>query len=107
MELIPDILEAIMILCFGISWPLSIIKSLKSRTAKGKSVSFAYFIWTGYIFGLARKFLQYSISADHNWVFYMGWIFYVLNLLTVSVDILLYYRNRSLDKNAAPEKART
>lgn len=104
MELIPDILEAIMILLFGISWPLSIIKSLKSCTAKGKSVSFAYFIWTGYIFGLARKIMQFSISTDHNWVFYLGWIFYVINLLTVSIDILLYYRNRRLDQKAEQEQ---
>ena len=104
MEFLPDILEACMILCFGISWPLSIIKSLKTRTAKGKSISFAYFIWTGYIFGLTRKFLQYAITADRDWVFYMGWIFYVINLLTVSIDIALYYRNRRLDQKAEQEQ---
>ena len=40
---ITDLLEALMILCFGISWPLSIYKSWKSRTAKGKSLTFELF----------------------------------------------------------------
>ena len=30
-----DLLEALMIVCFGLSWPVSIMKSYKSRTAKG------------------------------------------------------------------------
>ena len=35
-EMISHLLEALMILCFGLSWPLSIYKSWTSRTAKGK-----------------------------------------------------------------------
>lgn len=37
-EMIAEILETVMILAFGLSWPLSIYKSVKSRTAKGKSL---------------------------------------------------------------------
>ena len=33
-EMISHLLEALMILCFGLSWPLSIYKSWTSRTAK-------------------------------------------------------------------------
>ena len=44
-----------MILCFGLSWPISIRKSWISRTAKGKSLFFEFFIWIGYVFGIARK----------------------------------------------------
>ena len=57
-EMIAEILETIMILAFGLSWPLSIYKSVKSRTAKGKSLQFEFFIWLGYIAGIAMKFIQ-------------------------------------------------
>ena len=51
-EMIAEILETVMILAFGLSWPLSIYKSVKSRTAKGKSLQFEIFIWLGYIAGI-------------------------------------------------------
>ena len=47
-EMISHLLEALMILCFGLSWPLSIYKSWTSRTAKGKSLYFEVFIWRIY-----------------------------------------------------------
>ena len=58
-EMISHLLEALMILCFGLSWPLSIYKSWTSRTAKGKSLYFEVFIWIGYIFGIANKFISF------------------------------------------------
>ena len=50
-----DLLEALMILCFGVSWPISIRKSWVSRTAKGKSLFFEVFLLIGYIFGIVRR----------------------------------------------------
>ena len=44
-----DLLEAVMIICFGISWPLNIVKAWKARTAKGTSVLFYVCIFVGYI----------------------------------------------------------
>ena len=35
-----EILEIIMIVTFGLSWPANVIKSYKARTAKGKSILF-------------------------------------------------------------------
>ena len=84
--------EAIMVICFGLSWPLSVYKSCKSRTAKGKSLFFEVFILLGYLSGITGKILTNSIT----YVF----IFYILNALMVSVDILLYLRNRRLDLEA-------
>ena len=52
-----DLLETLMILCFGLSWPMALHKSWVSRTAKGKSLLFEVFIWVGYIFGMIRKWL--------------------------------------------------
>lgn len=88
-----QLFEAVMVICFGISWPLSIRKSYCARTAKGKSVVFLFFIWTGYVFGIAAKLLSGSIT----YVF----IFYIINLLMVSADIFLWFRNRALDKKQA------
>ena len=100
-----DFLEALMIFCFGLSWPISIWKSWTSRTAKGKSLSFEFFIWIGYIFGIVRKYLLWHAAniaaAPLDWLFYLGWAFYCLNLLEITVDILLWFRNVRLDKLAA------
>lgn len=90
-----NILEAGMILCFGISWPLNVIRSYRARTAKGKSILFNYFILVGYISGLACKFLTHS----YNLAFWFYWP----NLIMVVTDCVLYYRNRRLDEKAAKE----
>ncbi len=98
-----DLLEALMIICFGLSWPVSIRKSYISRTAKGKSLFFEVFIWIGYIFGIVRKLIQISRGQDDGWLFYMGFIFYILNILEITIDMLLYARNVRLDKLAEKE----
>ena len=36
--------EFLMLCCFGFSWPFSIAKSLKSKSAKGKSLGFMLLI---------------------------------------------------------------
>ena len=83
-------LEALMVVLFGISWPLNIIKSVRSRTAKGKSLPFLIFIWTGYIAGIASKL----VAGNITYVF----VFYVLNLIMVSIDFCLCFRNVKLDR---------
>lgn len=85
-----EIFEAAMVICFGISWPTSIIKSYTSRTAKGKSIIFLTFIITGYVCGIISKLVAGSLT----YVF----IFYVLNLIMVSIDLVLYFRNKKLDR---------
>ena len=104
-----DFLEALMILCFGISWPISIRKSWVARTAKGKSLFFEVFIWVGYIFGMTRKVLLWSqaqaAGAHLEFLFYLGWAFYVLNFIEITIDMLLYFRNTKLDRQRDAEKA--
>lgn len=89
-EIMQELFESIMVICFGISWPLSIIKSYRSKTTKGKSIYFILFILMGYGFGIASKLL----SGNITYVF----TFYVLNFIMVFIDICLYYRNLRLDK---------
>ncbi len=94
-----DLLEALMILCFGLSWPISIRKSWVSKTAKGKSLFFEFFIWVGYIFGIARKIILWNAATEPlEWLFYLGWFFYVLNIVEITIDMALYFRNVKLDK---------
>ena len=94
---ITDLLEALMILCFGLSWPISIRKSWVSRTAKGKSVIFEFFIWIGYIFGIVRKIILFANGSGEGFIFFLGWFFYVLNFVEISIDVALYFRNKKLD----------
>lgn len=83
-------LEAIMVICFGVSWPVSILKSLKAKTAKGKSIFFLGLIFIGYICGIASKLVSQNIT-------YVV-IFYVINLVMVGFDIVLYFRNLRYDR---------
>lgn len=100
-----DLLEALMILCFGLSWPISIRKSWISRTAKGKSLVFEFFIWIGYVFGITRKFILWNQGTGHDWLFYLSWFFYVLNILEITIDMCLYFRNVKLDKEREAQAA--
>ena len=93
-----DLLEALMIFCWGLSWPISIRKSWVSRTAKGKSVVFEIFIWVGYVLGILRKFLQIQAGGSFNWLFYLAFAFYFINLTSVTIDMILWVRNTILDR---------
>ena len=55
--------EAIMLICFGISWPFNIAKSLRSRTAKGKSLQFEICVVIGYLFGPVTGFFAGYIGT--------------------------------------------
>lgn len=92
-----EFLEVIMIVSFGASWPLNVIKSYKSRTTKGKSLPFLCLILFGYIAGIVSKLLNeaYMLSFSSKWYVLF---FYVLNLIMVGADLCLYIRNYKLDR---------
>lgn len=85
-----EILEAGMVVAFGISWPAAILKSIRSKTTKGKSLFFICLVLFGYLCGISSKL----VSGRITYVFF----FYVFNSLLVTADILLYFRNARLDK---------
>ena len=97
-EMITDLFEALTIFCFGLSWPISIRKSFISRTAKGKSLFFEVFILVGYAFGIARKIIQATMFGSSGFIFFLSFIFYILNFIAISIDVALYFRNTKLDK---------
>ena len=92
-----EILEIVMVVSFGASWPLNVMKSYKARTAKGKSLSFLCLIFFGYIAGIASKLINDVYMATFSEKWYVLF-FYVLNLLMDGTDIVLYFRNKALDK---------
>ena len=98
LEIFTDLLEAITIFCFGLSWPLSIRKSYVSRTAKGKSLFFQIFILVGYAVGIIRKLIQFTQMDASGFIFFLSAIFYVLNFIMIAIDVCLYFRNTKLDK---------
>ena len=81
-----SIFETLMIICFGLSWPLSILRSLRTKSTKGKSPFFMCFIAVGYLCGIAAKL----ISHTYNLAFW----FYFPNTIMGSVDIFLYFHYR-------------
>ena len=93
-----NFLEALMILCFGLSWPISIYKSYHARTAKGKSFFFEVLLWIGYVVGILRKLLQLQAGAAPDFLFCLGLFFYCFNLAAITVDMALYLRNAKLDR---------
>ncbi len=94
-----EFLEILMIVSFGASWPLNVIKSYKARTTKGKSLAFLCLIFFGYIAGIASKLVNevYMTQIAQKWYVLF---FYVLNFIMVGIDMLLYYRNWQLDKKS-------
>ena len=85
------VLEAAMLVCFGLSWPINAMKAWKSRTAAGTSWEFLGLITFGYVAGVAAKF----VGGTVNWVLAV----YFINLAALVANWIVYARNRSLDAN--------
>ena len=52
----PEILETVMLVCFGLSWPMNVRKSWRARTAKAMSLGFLILVNVGYVAGIAVAF---------------------------------------------------
>ena len=85
-----SIFETIMLICFGLSWPINVRKAYKAKTAKGTSLPFILLIIFGYISVITAKLLM----PQTNYVL----IVYLINLAVVFLNLLVYFRNRKLDK---------
>ena len=86
-----EILEILMVVCFGCSWPMNVRNSYLARTTKGKSLGFLIMICIGYVCGIASK----VIGGSFKWYVMF---FYVLNLCMVMMDVAMYARNYKLDQ---------
>ena len=88
-----EIFEFVMLVCFGLSWPISVYKSFTSKSAKGKSVVFIVAIIIGYVSGILGKI----VSGQVNFVMAL----YCFNLMVVSIDLCLYFINQHREKLAS------
>lgn len=80
-----------MLVCFGAAWPLSILKSWRARTARGKSLGFLSVILLGYSAGIAKVYLVDGFRA-----FLL--IPYSINFTLVAIETALYFRNSRIDR---------
>ena len=87
-----NFLEAFMLICFGLSWPLSLYKNIKAKTAKSMSLQFTLLIITGYIAGITAKI----VNNNFNYVL----VIYILNLIIVSANIVVYFINLRYDNRS-------
>lgn len=92
--MIVQLCEIGMLLAFGCSWPFNIVKSWRSRTAKGKSVAFEFVVIFGYMIGLLGKLITWHETGICP---YSTW-FYLADIAMVLIDMCLYFRNTALDK---------
>ena len=90
-----SIFEIGMLVGFGFAWPSNIYKSIKSRTAAGRSILFQFAVLAGYICGITHKILY-----SNDLVLYL----YILNFVMVSVDTCLCLRNRRLDRERTQQQ---
>ncbi len=86
------IFEAAMLICFAASWPFNLRRAYKARTNVGTSIAFMSIVLVGYLCGIANKI----VNDDISYVF----AFYLLDLALVSTGVLIYLRNRKLDRQA-------
>ncbi len=89
------ILESVMLICFGISWPVSVYKSWTAKSTKGKSLVFMLAIILGYIAGITAKIL----GGQLNYVLAL----YFVNVAFVSVDLALYFVNSRRERQQTDE----
>lgn len=84
-----SIFEALMLFCFGLSWPFSIVRSYRARSVKGKSIAFLILLLFAYICGILNKLINKPDIVI---------ALYIYNFIMVAIDIALYARNSKLDK---------
>jgi len=78
-----SIFETLMLVCFGMSWPISIAKTLRTRAVSGKSPLFMGIVMAGYTSGILHK-----VFFAPDWVI----VLYIINLMMVAIDLALYLR---------------
>lgn len=96
--MLAQILEATMLVCFGLSWPLNAYKSYQAGTALGTSWQFILLITLGYVAGIAAKFA----SGTLNWVLAV----YFINVVCIGANWAVYFRNRAIDRQRDFDRAR-
>ncbi len=93
-----ELLESTMLICFGLSWPMNLAKNIKAKSARNMSLQFILLIITGYIAGITAKIYTHRF----NYVLAV----YLLNLVIVSANVVVYFINRRYDKQEKTANAK-
>ena len=92
-----ELFETVMLICFGLSWPFSLIRNIRAHSAKGMSLSVTLLIILGYTAGIAAKVM----AGRFGYVL----LAYLFNLAIVLANVVVYFINRREDRKAAePEQ---
>ena len=92
-----ELLESTMLICFGLSWPMNLAKNIKAKSARNMSIQFILLIITGYIAGISAKIYSHRF----NYVL----VVYLLNLIVVSANVIVYIINTRYDRQAQAANA--
>lgn len=84
---VPELLEAIMLVCFGVAWPLANLRMLRTRRAEGKGLPFTLVILTGYLCGAGAKLMMMAGGQPLAPVF---WLYFV-NTVSVGLNLALQW----------------
>ncbi|MCQ3034796.1 MAG: hypothetical protein MJ248_01025 [Bacilli bacterium] len=93
---IAELCVALMLACFGASWPINLIKSIKTKSTKGKSLVFLILIDVGYVIGIAGKLISWGTS----WTSILAFSVYIFNFVFVTADFIMYFVNKACEKRA-------
>lgn len=102
MTSVSAILEMIMLICFGASWPVNISKLIRSKSTKGASILFYFLIWLGYIAGIISKLFT-IVSYNGPWYEAVKWyvlLIYIINLIMLTTGITVWFCLRRKEKQA-------
>ena len=87
-NMLPTLLEAAMLICFGVAWPLANLRMLRSGRAEGKGAVFTAIILCGYVAGALAKLAL----AAHGHALPPVFCLYALNTVSVAGNLLLQWR---------------
>ncbi|MCI8783319.1 MAG: hypothetical protein HFG83_04705 [Dorea sp.] len=93
-----ELLESTMLICFGLSWPMNLAKNIKAKSARNMSLQFILLIIIGYIAGISAKIYNHRF----NYVL----VVYLLNLIVVSANVVVFFINRRYDRQAKEANAK-
>ncbi len=93
-----ELLESTMLICFGLSWPMNLAKNIKAKSARNMSLQFILLIIIGYIAGISAKIYNHRF----NYVL----VVYLLNLIVVSANVVVFFINHRYDRQAKEANAK-
>ena len=98
MNNLAQILEAVMLVCFGCSWPINLRKNYRAATAKSMSLGF---ILLSRLRRLPAGTIAKAVTVSNGGiVHWYVWAVYIFNICVVSLNIPVDFRNRKLDEKA-------